>query len=338
MNIRRAIRYFGISDWVVYLLKIRRWGYLDVCPTWKCNAKCPTCSSWKRERSELSKAQVEQLATSKHFKYIGTVFIEGGEPTLWTHLEYFVRLFLDNHRYTNINIITNGFNSERIARFVQTFEKDKKRIKFYLSFNGDKKTHDESRGVERAYERALESAKIIYGAGYFIQFSSVTFDQNIDQADHVFKIAEQYGGRVNFCWPSISGRFANDGEWTTNRKEEIKTVLNRQTSRLSLFDRLASDYYVKKSTTGKLMPCYAGYRYVHINPQGILRPCLFDESMAFGKVKNTGVDLYNFKATVKGIPEKCQYTDGSLCDDCLIRRSIRSNPLKYIGGKLWSRL
>ena len=336
-TLKKKLKYFDISDWVIAKLKVRRWAYIDICPTWRCNAKCPTCSSWQRTTEELNTKQTLQLAKHKYFKHISRVFIEGGEPTLWTHLELFCKEFMKTHPYANIGIITNGFLPNRLENFAKRFLKYRDKIKFYISLNGDKKTHDASRGVKGAYEKTVKSAEILYAYGYFVQLSSVTFDQNIDTADHVFKVAQKYGGRVNFCWPTNYGRFANDGEWTTNRKDEIKKILDKTSSRLRVLDRWSSDYFVRKSTKGEMMPCYAGYRYVHVDPKGALRPCLFDESVSFGQVYNDDVELFDFKKVVKRIPKECQYTDGQLCDDCLTRKSIRANIPLFIWGKIWSR-
>lgn len=337
MSIRKKFKYFDIRDWFFAILKWRRWGFLDICPTWKCNAKCPTCNSWKRDRGELSKDQATQLVNHKYFKHINTVIIEGGEPTLWTHLEYFVELFLNKHPYANINIITNGFKSNFIYDFCVHFLSKKDRIKFYVSLNGDEEIHDKSRGVKDAYKRTMTSAQIISNLGYFLQFSSVTFDQNIDKADHVFEMAEKFGCNANFCWSTDYARFENDGSWTTKRKDDIRAVMEKASSKLRWLDRWCYDYFLEKANNKEILPCFAGYRYVHVNPQGVLRPCLFDETMVMGQIYPQGVSLFECGKVLKRIPNECQYYNGQLCDDCLTRKSTRASIFKVLWWKLWSR-
>ena len=336
INWRKKLRFFDIRDWLVASVKWRRWGFLDICPTWKCNARCPTCNCWQRERDELNDDQAFQLVNHPYFKHINAVTIEGGEPTMWSHLDFFIGLFLSKKSYPLINIITNGFKYSFLYELGEKFIENKHRIKFYVSLNGDKETHDASRGVKNAYERTIKSIEILKNLGYFVQLSSVMFDQNIDKLDHVFDIAKIYNCPVNVCWPTTYGRFEHGGLWTTNRKEEILAAKEKVSSKLRWLDQWAYDYFLYRASNSLLMPCYAGYRYVHVNPQGVLRPCLFDESMVIGQVYNDDVELFDFKKTVKRIPDKCQYKDGGLCDDCLVRKSVRSNIPRVLWGKLWS--
>ena len=335
MSFRKKIIYFDVRDWIYSTLRMRRWGMLDICPTWKCNAKCPTCGAWKRKRHELTLAQTQQLVYDKHFSHLNHVYVEGGEPTLWTHLNTYLDMFLTHRPHALVNIITNGFRVDFLEDLGNNFKSVKDNIKFYISLNGDRETHDASRGVKHAYDRTLASAKLLKSMGYFVQFPCVVFDQNLHAIDHVYKVGEEMGCPIGNCFSTDYGRFKMDeGRWTTERQDEIKAVYRKASSQLKFLDKWSYDYFLDYAFRNKIMPCYGGYRYVHVDPNGELRPCLFDESMKIGQLTDTGVviDEKGFKAALNRIPNECQYTGDQICDDCLLRKSIRSN---ILGTVLW---
>jgi len=337
MSLRKKLMYFDMRDWLYSKLRWKRWSMLDICPTWKCNSKCPTCGAWTRDKHELSLAQTQHLVYDKRFSHLNHVYIEGGEPTLWTHLETYLDMFLASKPAALVNIITNGFRVDYLENLGKKFIQTKDQIKFYISLNGYEEIHDASRGVKKAYERTTASVKILKDMGYFIQLPCVVFDQNLEAIDHVYKFAEEFNCEVGNCYSTDYGRFKMDkGRWTTNRQDEIQQVYRRALSHLKLIDHWAYDYFLTNAKKGNTMPCYGGYRYVHVDPKGELRPCLFDESMRIGKVTDDGVEIddQGFKDALRRIPNKCQYTGDQICDDCLIRKSIRSNIGRVIGWKL----
>ena len=336
-NLRKKFEYINMTDWAWPKTRKVRWAMLEICPTWKCNALCLTCGAWKRgktQKEELSIEQIKQLVYHPRFRHLRDVAIEGGEPSMWGNLKAYMELQLKHSDTIMIGIITNGIKVNYWSEFAEKFKEYNDRVKFYVSLNGDEEVHDASRGV-KCYHKTVATAKVLKDYGYRVQFSSITFDQNLDKIDHVVELGKSMGITTNHCYPTNYGRFANEGDWTTDRESEIYEVYRKAQNRLKFLDKWAYDRFITAVSERKVMPCYAGYRYVHVNPIGLLRPCLFDERVSFGQVTDNDVTMNpNYKDVLKRIPYGCQYTDGQLCDDCLVRKSIRSN----IGGLLWWKL
>jgi len=76
---------------------------------------------------------------------------------------------------------------------------------------------------------------------------------------------------------------------------------------------------------------------VHINPQGLIRPCHLDESMAIGHLIEEGVEMYgNREELLQWIPKLCEYKTGELCNDCYVFYTVRNSMPKVLKWKLLS--
>ena len=318
------------------------WRYLDLCPSWACNAKCPTCGSWKRPKASLTTEQCSVIVYGKAFKHIRRLVIEGGEPTLWPELSHFVMDFIYTHPKAIVGIITNGIAYKRIKRLADEMVTRKKNIRWVISLNGVGELHDKSRGVKDAYRCAAISAYEL-SRQYPVNFSFVPFKENIGDFEKVLQVGVDLNIPVQICYPSKSAKFGEGQGWTMLSSVTVNDVARTMTNNFKWFvDRWAWQMFIEKAKRRELMPCWAGEQLIHINPAGTILPCSMNEKFPIGSLSPMGVnpfevtendytDTYHYFGR---IPSECQYASYQVCNSCYIFQSLSCEPLKLLKWRL----
>lgn len=125
--------------------------------TYRCNARCKMCDSWRmKPGDELTIPDVRTV-----FGKIGTldiVRLSGGEPFLRLDMLDIAETILEVSRPSVIHITTNGSFPDRVEEFAKRFSKSS-RLRFMVSFDGQKEEHDANRGQEVLYDYAVETCK-----------------------------------------------------------------------------------------------------------------------------------------------------------------------------------
>ncbi len=125
--------------------------------TYRCNARCQMCDSWRiRPGDELTPPQVAEV-----FGKIGrldVVRLTGGEPFLRADMLEIAEGVLARSNPGVIHITTNGSFPQRVLEFVQRFSRAA-RLRFMVSFDGQKDEHDRNRGEDVTFELALETVR-----------------------------------------------------------------------------------------------------------------------------------------------------------------------------------
>ena len=321
--------------------------YLDICPSWRCNARCSTCGAWKRDqKTEISRNQINRIVESELFKGLEYIVIEGGEPFVWTNLEYFVSKMVRQDRM--ISIITNGLNTPRITDFAKTFNYANKNINFLLSLNGIGEIHDKSRGVKGAYDKLMKSMVALKESGFGISFSYVPFKENADHYIKVFELSKRLGIGMGVCWPSSSAKFGENITWNNLDKSQVIQMRRHQMENVPipksirgkarlLKAKLTNEYFMDCAINKKLMPCDAGTSMAHINPEGKIRPCHLDESMILGVVTDDNIVMKNpeaYNMEIENIPKKCQFKTDEVCNDCYLTYTAKNKPLTLLKWRI----
>lgn len=317
--------------------------YLDLCCTWRCSCKCPTCGAYKRnQETELSEKQIDHI--KDNFPNLKDIIVEGGSPFLWKNLFYFCDTMHEDGR--NISIITNGVAVERISAFAERYKNHTNHFDFQISLNGIGEMHDISRGVSGVYEKVIKSTNILKAAGFRISFSFVPFAENVEHYVLIRDLAKKHDISVGVCYPCESAKFGENMLWHYIPKESVHEIRRDQLNRRKFpknprrwfrffMAGWINDYFDANVLNKKVMPCDAGKKMMHINPDGTIRPCCFDESMEIGKVTDSGIMWTGLtKKHKKRIPNKCQYAQGDVCNACFIGYTLWSRPFRI----LWWRI
>ncbi len=313
---------------------------LQICPTWACNLKCPTCDCWKRGSDiSLSRDQVLSIADSKYFREVNYVTIEGGEPTLYPEISYMANLFAS--AFGKVSIITNGYNTYNVQKLLESVSDRRDRVRFVVSLNGIGKVHDSTRGKRGVYDRVIETCATMSAKGFEFNLQYLPTHSNIGKSDDIFHIAEFYGVSLNICYPSDLGKFKmriHDeifSEYELLKKRQIKNA-NLKGFR----SRWAMECFTDKARRMELMPCSAGRVSLMINPAGLIRPCSVDETMCIGRVTDSKVEMWGAECVLEQIPERCQYQSGSACNQTHIGYALHKMPFYLIKWRIgkWLRL
>jgi MoaA/NifB/PqqE/SkfB family radical SAM enzyme len=137
--------------------QVPRPGWCTYLVTFRCNARCKMCDSWRmKPGSELTPDQVAQV-----FHKLGTldvVRLSGGEPFLREDFAEVARAVVAASRPAVVHITSNGSFPDRILSFAEQFPTGG-RLQFMISFDGLAAEHDANRGADVTFTLAEESVR-----------------------------------------------------------------------------------------------------------------------------------------------------------------------------------
>lgn len=149
----------------------RRPVYLVYHVTGKCNLFCRHCFNAVDRTAgdkDLSLDEIEQTVRQMgHIKYLT---FAGGEPFLRDDLEKIASLFYRHNDIHLLNIVTNGWYTDRIAGFAKSVLEDSPGLHMSIgvSVDGPEEIHDSLRGRQGSWRHAidtLESLQQFAGTG-----------------------------------------------------------------------------------------------------------------------------------------------------------------------------
>ena len=123
--------------------------------TFRCNARCVMCDSWRLPRQEeLTLEEIERLY--RQLPPLDAVRLTGGEPFVRKDLAEIASLAAQHLKPRFLHVTSNGFLTERILDWVDGWQHDTP-LQILISLDGLQAKHDEVRGVPRSFDRAMET-------------------------------------------------------------------------------------------------------------------------------------------------------------------------------------
>jgi MoaA/NifB/PqqE/SkfB family radical SAM enzyme len=124
----------------------------------RCNARCRHCFYWKKlnqKNDSLSLEEIRKISSS--LSDLLLLVLGGGEPFLRDDLPTIAEIFHQKNRVRNLVIPTNGLLSDKICEFTEKILIDCKNLQLtlYLSIDNIGRKHDDFRGVDDLYCKAL---------------------------------------------------------------------------------------------------------------------------------------------------------------------------------------
>jgi MoaA/NifB/PqqE/SkfB family radical SAM enzyme len=135
-------------------------GWCTWLVTYRCNARCQMCDSWRlKPGAELDAAQA-----GRAFRSLGpldVVRLTGGEPFLREDLAELAEAVVRESAPLVLHVTTNGSFPERVEEFARRLGagESRTRVQFLVSFDGLAEEHDRSRGPEVTFAKALETVR-----------------------------------------------------------------------------------------------------------------------------------------------------------------------------------
>ena len=178
-----------------------------------CNLKCRHCYTMASNDKKtvldlnLAKSVVEQLHELKVFR----LGLTGGETLLYKNIEEIIKLASKYKIITTIT--TNGI--------LLTEEKAKKLKQaglnhIHVSIDGDKNIHNNIRGSNKSFDKAIEAIEICKKVGIKVEINYTLMKSNIECFDNMIRLAKKYNIQINVRRLIPTGR----------GKEDLKDLLN----------------------------------------------------------------------------------------------------------------
>jgi MoaA/NifB/PqqE/SkfB family radical SAM enzyme len=131
--------------------------FLTYTVTFRCNARCVMCDSWKKSSNdELSIQEVDRIFSQ--LPEMDAVRLTGGEPFLRSDLLEIMDSAQDKLNPFLLHITTNGLLTERIVRFCEQREK-RRPLQLLVSIDGLEDAHDRIRGCSGAWDKAVRTIR-----------------------------------------------------------------------------------------------------------------------------------------------------------------------------------
>jgi MoaA/NifB/PqqE/SkfB family radical SAM enzyme len=269
-----------------YLAYCRRRGrlprphFLDLAVTWRCNARCIMCDTWRS--GELNPAgvagelSVEQWRTilerdAEFLREVRKVGLTGGEPFLRPDLVELVRLWHQRLPGAAMSLVSNGLLTGRILDALEQIREFFPGLVFSVSLDGLGPVHDQVRGVPGAFDKALATIRGARELGFTVTSGLTISHLNYDQIEPVSELLDSL--EVDFSC-NLQERGNN-----FHRPQAAQDLEPGQT--LMVRKALAGfshHYYMdnlRRQMEGRprTLPCYAGYASYFLTADGQVTIC-----------------------------------------------------------------
>jgi len=279
--------------------------FLTYIVTFRCNARCIMCDSWKLEQQdELDIEEVERIF--KDLPQLDSIRLTGGEPFIRQDLGDIIELARVHLRPLFAHITSNGFLTDRI---VETLETRNRKLPLYLliSVDGLEQSHDLIRGRKGSWDKVIATIEALSDRQQELNIhlavnQTIVDDQGLRQYQELHDFLKPYGISNNPVLayensatysidvaeqiaPTRSGDYSPFGELD---KQALEQFLHQAESNLRHYpmgDRIAKNYYLKGirnrllNTHGKPNPrCVALRSHLRLYPDGQVPVCQFNSN------------------------------------------------------------
>ena len=287
----------------------------------KCLMRCKMCNLWKSGKNDtlsldLFKKTIKDLSRSCCY-----VTFSGGEPLL---VEDIIERIVYSKKYIpHIHLVSNGYLlDEEMAKKLAATGIDE----ISISIDGPREIHDKIRGVERAFEKAIEAVNNLkkYAPKTNIVVNTSIAPWNIDSLPEFIDFIESLEVKQQFqpiCNIFESGEFNNYTqpiiEYQKIEKLIIKIISKKHIVNSKYFIFKMIDYFGNQKQFSPLREeiCNLPSFYVEVKPNGMFYSCgiVFNKGKAFslsdglkktmrgGEFKQNQLELKRCKLCNKGM-------------------------------------
>lgn len=267
-----------------------------------CNLKCKHCcnDSSLSANKGLGKEEIFDLVDDLKEINVTSIYLTGGEPTVVPYFKEVVEYI--NLRGISLVMATNGFN---ISSNIQSIKKNiSHQAGVFVSLDGIGETHDEFRGIEGAFDKTINSIKLLVNNNIPTRISTVVWKKNILQLEKMIKLAKSLGVyQINFSMLFNTGRTAkNNIEIGNSQYKQIVKKIH------SLIKKYSDDKFIVSTKRDHIIGnksdhCRGGEKILHINSKGEIFPCSWSEKCSLGSGCRAQWKKGNIKECVAKIKE-----------------------------------
>lgn len=282
--------------------------------TWRCSYKCIMCDVWKKDQNREEELSLEDIDTIfTQLRRLDAVRLSGGEPFLRSDLPEIIEVVERRVSPRIVHITTNGWDAERIVSAVESFPVlDKIHIKISIDAVG--KEHDRIRGVEGAFDRAINTLKELAllrkKKRFFLGVNQTIVDEeSIRSYEKLHELTKRFDvPLMAFVAYKNSALYDANKEVVVDPGAGFPTFAPFEGTSLStmldvlardarginnFFERTVKRYYIKglknrlvKGVSLPNPPCTALNTHLRVLPNGDVPVCLYN-SRVVGNLKET---------------------------------------------------
>jgi len=327
---------------------------LQILPTPRCNAACVFCPlnaipgplmqhapRFSMYDRDLSGGLLDRLADDlHHLGGLERVTVTGGEPLLYTHIIPAVFQFSRSFPQARMTIVTNGIRLKRFAQFFVMAGLDE----LIVSINAGAAESWAAQNPGAAgdsFERIVEgvagqaAARKAQAAGNpRINLSVVLTRHSAADVEALFELARKAGADAVTFLPLMEIRLAGQA---VNRDLRVGAdEFKRFMEEVAEFGARAEGEgfflgYAGSADDGGVIsdrgtysnqPCYAGYAFAAVYPNGDVRPCCHCEPVMGNMRESSFYDIWRSerfrqqRERMLKIAQRGQELDGCLCKEC----------------------
>lgn len=307
-----------------------------VAVTDRCNARCAMCDIWQKGGSpELEPAAYGRLPSS-----LREINVTGGEPLLRSDLAEIIRTMRSRCPRARIVLSTNGLLPSRLERTLAECGD----IGVRVSLDGIGEMHNRIRGVENAYDKAVDSLEVCKRAGVKdLGICATMTRENAGVIKDIQDFARTKGIQFTFTVAHSSPVFF--GDQRDQEPESGQAIADMEVIRSRLFGSChPKDWFRAYFVSGLMdvvagrprpVECRAGTDFFYLDPQGNIYPChLWDEVMGnlvdetYAEAVSGHPDLL---ASVRKCKRRCWMT-------CTVAPEMRRRLPLYVLRVGWAKL
>ncbi len=336
--------------------------------TSKCNAFCKFCfykSNLNKSQNEVKLQEVEKIAHS--LRNSASLVITGGEPFMRDDIFQLCRAFYIRKKTGDIRIATNGFLTKDILSVCGSILRESHiNLTVQVSLDAIGKQHDDLRGVEGIFDRAMESIEgLVILSKKFPNLrvepncvcSRYNYNTIMDLARLVmtrFNLALDVSLARGICSDvhnpnknsSVSANNVSVTGELPNHEEVIRLFkdLNLFYGQAKSLSRVIVDfYYLEKKCESDIIftakrpifKCPAGATDAVIYPNGDVALC--ENMQPFANLRDYGLELYRLWNSDKADKARDNIEHCFCPHPCYLSSAIKNDfrALLYMGDKSW---
>lgn len=176
----------------------------------QCNSRCTTCSIWRnRSPRVLPMPVIRRVLAARKVRQAGNIYLTGGEPYLTDQCVEIARAVVEAGIPASISGATNALEPEAYTRRLAMMRDAGTVVTPSVSLNGDKETHDRTRGVPGNYDLALRMMELLAAGGFAWNVAFLRGPETEEARDHVYEVAARFGVGVVETVQRQSRRYGN---------------------------------------------------------------------------------------------------------------------------------
>ena len=250
---------------------------------YQCNFKCKICDFWKIPdfSSAITAEQIEIVSKKLHKIAPQIVSIGGGEPLLHKEIVLIVKHLAKYHFPV---MISNGwYITPELARTL--FEAGIYEISVSVDY-ADPRKHDEMRGKEGAFDRAINALQILQDNRKYsfqrVHMISVVMEDNIGDIEKLILLCRSMGITYLVSLYSDS-RGAKTSRLVSQKVSRHLLALKKKYKEfVSLYGYVAQ--FSESVQRGGIGPCYTGKNLCNIDYNGNVALCIDDLENPVGNI------------------------------------------------------